>query len=426
MGRSPRVIVLTDTHGASTSEVTWSGRINSGNQIAISFDVIAGGSITVGDRITNSFVINYGGALITETVVITASENSVAIGPLYLPMVLRSLPTPVLSVDSPAPSGNTYAWEADWGSVTGATSYIIEESSTSTFDSSTTNTTSGTSFTFSHTASKSNVFYYRVKAANNSSMASSPWSNVVKVIGAYHDNFNSASPEWEIRRQDLDDTNNTVTFPGLSLKLDIDGRWDYALTSPLIEAPKPPYRIETRVKYEGVANLNTYGIVWGGDWNGDACPRAGRSVATFPENMIPATSKIHDILSGNDRAVQGYSDNCFETYYRAMFLWSGPSNVLRTQVKAIFQHDNNNSGQGIELYPWREVAVSSGDNQAYNIWKIDVFEDGKMHLYSGDNFITEMYSTAYFDQPYFGFFASSDEYPGADPLYDYLKITPLP
>ncbi|MGB1252737.1 MAG: DUF11 domain-containing protein [Candidatus Promineifilaceae bacterium] len=424
---APTNNVVTDSHSASANSVTWNGTINSGHQIAISFDVMVGGAITVGDSITNSFVIDYNSSLITNSVSITASADSPT-GPLHLPLILKRIGTPTLAVSDPAASGFQFAWTASWNTPNGATGYTIQESADPTFASVASQyNVASASKVFAHDASPNNVYYYRVQSTNGDMKSS--WSNVVRVVGAYHADFTTGDPnnlDWKIRREDRDDTNNTVSFPGISLKLDIDGRWDYALASPLKEAPKLPYRIETRVKYEGVANLNTYGIIWGGNWNGLPCPVAGRTATTMPEDMIPASSKVHDILSGNDRAPQGYFDNCFESYYRAMFLWSGPSNVLRTQVKRIYQHNDNNSGQGIDVYPWSELPVSSGNNQDFNIWKIDVLADGSMKLWSGDNLVAEFDDNALIHQPYFGFFASSDEYPGADPLFEYLTIKPLP
>ncbi|HUU28405.1 MAG TPA: SUMF1/EgtB/PvdO family nonheme iron enzyme, partial [archaeon] len=71
-------------------------------------------------------------------------------------------------------------YTVSWSSVTGTTSYTIEEATNSSFTGATSQTVSGTSQSFSHNVSTAATYYYRVKA--NSAYGSSGWSNTVDMV----------------------------------------------------------------------------------------------------------------------------------------------------------------------------------------------------------------------------------------------------
>ena len=409
--------VLTNSHSATANQVLWSGTVGSGRQIAISFDVSVSAPITAGNRITNNLLINYDGATITRTVVITASAEPPT-KTYYLPITMRSLVEPTLQVSDP--TGNEQ-WTTSWNAIDGATGYTLQESRSADFSTILNQgDVTALSVALLRVPSANNVYYYRVRAFAPG--ATSNWSNVVKVVGTYYDDFSGGTGEWTTRRQDQDDVTNEIHHvDGSYLKMWVRGRWDYMLSSPLHEAPPPPYRIETRVKFEGVGNLNTYGMIWGGDWNGLPCPAAGRST-TIPETMIAPTSDIvYSNITG--RAPQNFNDNCFQTYYRTIMLWQGPGNEMKFQWKRVEYHDDNNHGKGTDLMAWQNIQLQSGDSLGWNDWAVEVYADGTMKLFSGTNLVATVQDTSYINQPYFGFFASTDEYPGSDPLWDYIRIT---
>lgn len=420
--------VISEGSGASGGVVTWTGTIQNAVQQTIQFDVTVGDPITVGQAITNAFVIDYAGSLITKTVVVTVTAEPPT-KTIYFPAIFKTLTAPVLEATGIALAGSNYQWTTGWNAVAGASNYTIQASTDPNFG---TILSEETVSILHHIflqpgADDTYYYYYRVRANSNTFGIGSGWSNVVTVVKPYYDDFSSGVSKWVTRRQDRDDVQNEIHHDSNNyLKMWVRGRWDFMLASPLDKAPPPPYRIETRVKFDGVGNLNTYGIIWGGDWNGGVCPRAGRSAEAnrIPETMIAPTSDVYYRISG--RAPLNYDDNCFQTYYRTIMLWQGPGNEMKFQVKRVDYHDDNNHGKGVDLRAWNNIQLQSGDSLGWNTWTIDVYENGTVNIFSGTNLVAQVNDTRYLNQPYFGLFASTDEYPGSDPLWDYIKVEPRP
>jgi hypothetical protein len=92
---------------------------------------------------------------------------------LYLPIIFKPLPSPVLSPIN-NPSGEAY-YSLTWNSVDLATSYVLEEDDDGAF-SSPVIAYSGASTSWSTSNHAFGTYYYRVKARN--SLGDSVWSNV--------------------------------------------------------------------------------------------------------------------------------------------------------------------------------------------------------------------------------------------------------
>ena len=173
------------------------------------------------------------------------------------------------------------------------------------------------------------------------------------------------------------------------------------IASPLAPAPTPPYRIETRVKFAGPASRNTYGIVFGGDWDGATC----------------RPSKI---------ASDAGNHSCLNQYYRAMLLWYTGENRMKMSLKRIDSHNRKNSGVGGNiLQDWTGVDLPASAND-WQIWQLEVYPDGTIKLFNDGKLVTQANDPTFIDQPYWGLWASTDISLGSDPLFDYVLVEPLP
>ncbi|HUU27996.1 MAG TPA: SUMF1/EgtB/PvdO family nonheme iron enzyme [archaeon] len=165
----------------------------SGASYTVSWVIISGAtSYTIEEATTNSFT----GA--TSQTVSGASQSyshSVSLSTTYyyrlktncgtgssgwsntVDMVVNSAPQAPSLTDpgSSVSSGSSYT--VSWGSVSGATSYIIEEATNSSFTGATSQTVSGNSQSFSHSVSSETTYYYRLQA--NNLCGSGGWSNIV-------------------------------------------------------------------------------------------------------------------------------------------------------------------------------------------------------------------------------------------------------
>ncbi|MFT5193073.1 MAG: hypothetical protein ACI9EW_000457 [Cellvibrionaceae bacterium] len=360
---------------------------------------------------------------------------TVAVSPtLYLPIIWGPpLPAPSqVRVSRPVQNGANYTWNLTWNFTnepTGASYTIFESNSPDMNPILSTYSSTTRSKVISHPPGIKNTFYYAVKLKDLNTKTSAP----IKQVSAYRDDFNTPSG-WAIRRQDFDDTQNVMSYVDGRLKMHVQGRWDYFITSPLAETPAPPYRISTRVKFDGPGNLNTYGIIFGGDNNGGACPTifppTGRAAASDDNAQAE-----YDVLPIGVRApVQSYdianvNDNCLNYYFRMMFLWKDGFGKMLAELKEIYYHDDNNSGRGQALFGdgFLDWNVSSDSANDWNDWAIEVYPNGELKIFSGLVRVGEIQTDKSFliNGTAFGLWASTDEYPGSDPLYEYILVEPI-
>lgn len=322
----------------------------------------------------------------------------------FLPLVFKPLETPtLLSVGVPTSNNgyNTYDMVVTWEDIGDASlKYILEESTDPNFTNSTEyNAGTATSWSVDHSSSTTYRYYYRVRTMDSSQNLYSAWSNLVLGNGIYRDDFSNSSTGWRMRREDTDDTNNSVSYQDSNLRVKIGGRWDSMIASPMAPSPEnwPGYRVHTRVFLgEGIDYLHSYGIVFGGDWNGtSSCPAS---------NFL----------------------SCFNRYYRLNVIWQGESKPFLVHMKRVDSHNpDNNTDEGDTLMSHRDVSV--GDPNSWNEWTIDVHNNGKIDLYvNGSKFYTAHDTKYVGGGKYFGTFASSVEYLGTAAYYDYYEILPIP
>jgi hypothetical protein len=316
-----------------------------------------------------------------------------------MPVSTKPVPAPELTASRPTSGNNwTMSWTVD---ATGVTKYEIQEAQNASFTNPTTTELTLTSQPVAKAASFNNEYYYRVRAFIDSQVGD--WSNVVKVAGNYTDNFNDPSSNWEpVRRMTF--LEETVARYGTgneagNLILIVADRWDWMIASPLREAPSVPYAIEYRVRVHDASNLVSGGPVFGGDWNGDACPEYGNVYQT---------------------------DNCFNHFYNFNFIFYGPLKLLHEQVNQLVWCPNCGGSPIKRLGPTQEVdpILANGPSLDWHVYRIEVRADGA-RLYVDGNFKGHFTDTTWINEPYFGVFASTDEYKPSIWFYDYYSVTHL-
>ncbi|MCA9946044.1 MAG: DUF11 domain-containing protein [Anaerolineales bacterium] len=374
-------------YGDSGNVITWTGNVDSLGAVSLSYTADVTDSVMVDDIIQNTVQISGTGELLEPTVPTSVVEEYTRL----MPIAFNTVPAPVMNPLS-GPTASSNSWTATWNvPAPEVTGYELQEAPTINFNNPTTiDVGNDTSRDFSYSASPYNLYCYRVRAFVDD--RSSGWSNVECAAGNYFDDFVDTGSGWTIRQEDSDDTENSSYYDGGRFVVKIGGRWDYALASPLAQAPEPPYAIETRIRFDDtVDNLHGYGIIFGGNWYGDPCP-------------------------SNDL------DNCFTHYYRFLVVWYGPLNSFRVQLKRIDYNDPiDNIGRGVTLVDFKDIPV--GNSKGYNVWRIEVDEDGSMRVYLNGSSVASTKDSSYISSPYFGIMASSDEYLGTEPYVDWFQAT---
>jgi hypothetical protein len=215
--------------------------------------------------------------------------------------------------------------------------------------------------------------------------------------GNYLNDFTNDVNGWEVRRHD-----NGASF-GFQHRGDSDGGrqgfLEMELTStdsfftmsPLVAAKKPPYNIEVMAKLKDPRDRHMYGIVFGGDWNGQACPTAGFT-------------------------------SCFNRYYelRVQYRDTGGKRFQEVKLKRIDSHDGSGEPVGTTLVDW-----TKGGNVGTDDWvEIDVYvsASGTINISWNGKFIAQTNDPTLINQPYFGLQLITRENGNGRVKFDYIKI----
>jgi hypothetical protein len=179
-------------------------------------------------------------------------------------------------------------------------------------------------------------------------------------------------------------------------------RWDWMIASPLQAAPEPPYVVEYRARVHDASNLVSGGTVFGGDWNFDDCPEFGNVYQT---------------------------DNCFNHFYNFNYIHYGAMKLLFEQVDELLWCPGCGGSPIKRLGDksnWREIDPIFGNSSArdWHTYRVEVRNDG-LYLSIDGEFEGQFGSPAYVNDPFFGVFASTDEYKPSIWFYDYFTVTPL-
>lgn len=366
--------------------------------------VEASASLTATLETTGGEVLT-GTVLLTETVALTPTEVVASVSSptqtIFMPIMATSLVK--LTIDATRPNSNN-AWQVQWPDFGAGYTYRFQESKRPDFASLIVDETlASAAKNITHSASPFNSYYYRVALQKDGKMG--PWSDTLTVVGAYRDDFNDDSTGWAMRRTTF--LEETVAWYGQgdnagNFIIVVADRWDWMIASPLQKAPEPPYVIEYRSRVHDASNLVSGGAVVGGDWNYQACPEFGNVYKT---------------------------DNCFNHFYNFNYIYYGPMKLQFEQVSTLYWCPTCNGSPIKRLGDpdlWKVVdnVVSHNQGLQYHTYKIEVRDTG-LKLWIDNSYKGAFGNGAYSDDPFFGVFASTDEYKPSIWFFDWYKVTPL-
>ncbi len=386
--------------GEMNNVITWAGSLQDGGYAIITFQAAVTDSLPGGYIITNTAEITGTGSLLTPFAVtaVTSQTNT----NIYFPIIFKSPPKLTLQATRPNSSNSwTLSWDEGGNGVIG---YELQESQDPNFGSVTPESPgdvgSATSYAMSHSLSPSPIYYYRVRAVAATMVGL--WSDTVSVIGGYRDDFDDDTTGWGMRRTTYLEETDAYYGSGNEqgqFVIIVGDRWDWVLASPLVPAPKVPYAIQYEAKVHDRSNLVSGGMVYGGDWNGDACPEYGNIYQT---------------------------DNCFNHFYNFNYIWYGPLKLLFEQVNYLEWCPNCGGSPLKRIGPTQEIdpIIDYDHSEDWHTYRVEVRSDGA-RLYIDGSFERHFTDTTWINEPYFGVFASTDEYKPSIWLYKYFQVAPL-
>jgi hypothetical protein len=154
-------LTVNGTNFISSSVVRWKGADRTTtyvNSTKLTAAILASDIAAAGTASVTVFNLAPGGGLSNAVSFLVGTSKKV-----YLPLVVKSLPAPVLNAIDNADGDGNYV--VSWNAVTGATSYALEEDDTSGFTSPTAQY-AGAGTSWNATGKAAGTYYYRVQASN--------------------------------------------------------------------------------------------------------------------------------------------------------------------------------------------------------------------------------------------------------------------
>ncbi len=299
------------------------------------------------------------------------------------------------------------AWTVSWTTDPLATGYELQEAQSPNFAGATTTTYGAQAAVYIQKApTPSNVYYYRVRSVVGG--LAGPWSNVGMVVGGYRDEFSDPNSGWALRRTTYIEEVHAYYDEG-EYVLDVNDRWDWGISSPGVPAPRVPYVVDFYATIVGGANLWSFGGVVGGDW--------------------PSLSGCPSVPDGDGWYKH---QDCFNQFYNTNAIFYGP---IKLQWERIDQLEwcLNCGGSPMkrlgDVNPGSVKTLKLVDPTGWNHYRIEVREDVIRFYAAKLGFEPELqylyFDTRYVDQPYFGLFASTDEYTNALWRFDNFQVMPI-
>lgn len=299
------------------------------------------------------------------------------------------------------------AWVASWTADANATGYELQEAHESDFsDAQTIDAGTLTELLLQRTPSPSNVFYYRARSVVGG--LAGPWSNVERVVGGFRDDFEDPNSGWSMRRTTYIEEVHGRYQDGYFV-LDVNDRWDWGIASPGMPAPRVPYVIDFYGMIDdGGANLWSFGAVFGGDWPAENCPMATDTDGWYKHG------------------------DCFNHFYNTNTIFYGPLKLLFERVDYLewcLQCGGSPLKRLGDINPGSIKTLKLVDPTGWNHYRIEVRED-IIRIYAAKlGFEPELQYTyrdmRYVGDPYFGLFASTDEYTNGIWWFDNFQVMPL-
>lgn len=390
--------------------------------ITIPVDIFAVNSGATADVVVNVMVPSGAVDGDSDTAVITATSQADALvsastnlttvaglNEVYFPVFFIPLPVPTLSASRPNSAND---WQMNWSMIDGVTltGFELQQSQSATFSSGVTTynlaSTAASKLINTIEPSANNVYYYRIRALNSS--VASNWSNIVKVVSAYRDGFTDNQTGWSgptlkdaLRRLTFIEKTDSWYENNQWLILRVEDSWDWAIASPLMPAPEPPYVIEFRSKPANLGNLVSHGVVFGADWNGKPCPDWSTYLGVYAHK------------------------NCFNHFYNTNLIWSSDKDLtlLWERIDELVWCPGC-GGSPLKRLGDTDVKAFTMNASDWNNYRIEVRESG-IKFYINDSLKYSYSDTRWIDGPYFGVFASTDEYSNSTWRWEYFRITPL-
>lgn len=395
--------VVTMSCQFSGGEFHWEGTVPAEDSVVVTLTVTMNDDVEPGTAVTNT------AQLVSAEQELELSAEVTVVAPTaspiqFLPFTMYGLqpePGPVTLTAGQPNSANTF--NISWTEALASSGYEIHESNDPNFATATPSIVGPiTSLALTKPASPFNVYYYRVRSLIGPKVG--PWSNVVTVVGAYYDDFNDTSTGWSMRRSTYREDVHGFYENGKYIMQVLD-RWDWGISSPLKPAPRVPYSIEFESLLVAPAPQLSFGMVFGGDWNGQTCP-PGLSYDEWYKH-----------------------DNCFNHFYNTNTIYYGALKLLFERVDSLVwcpQCDGS---------PMKRVGdnitdeFNKVDPEGWNRYRIEVRDDSIKVFAAARGqplaFQFEYKETRWIGSPYFGFFASTDEYSNSTWRFEFLEILPL-
>ena len=401
---------ITDLCQFNNGTMTWRGTVTEGGQATVTITVQLKANASGGAQVVNTARIQSAEQTFNRSATITVDEAQSSPVSL-LPIALYGrLPDPgPVTLHVGEPNGQN-AWLLSWTPSVGSHGYDIQEAQEPDFSDATTISVGQiSSQTISKSPSPFNVYYYRVRSRVGNQ--TSAWSNVGRVVGGYRDDFDNADTGWDMRRSTYREEVRGFYENGRYVMQIVD-RYDWGIVSPLQPAPRVPYAIDFEMRTVSQIYAHSAGMVFGGDWNGEACP--------------PGTS--FDEWYKHDK--------CFNHFYNTNTIYND-SNPSRPVLQLLFERvDRLQWCQGCGGSPMKRVGdigdldnLNHVDAKEWNHFRIEVRQDS-IRLYAAPvgqalQLEYEYTDTRWISSPYFGFFASTDVIDNLTWRFEYVQVMPL-